>query len=350
MARILYSINGEGRGHSTRSVALIKELEKKHTIKVIVGGKNAYKYIKKYCHGAIRFEGVKLIYKNNTVDNFGTAKHFIKDFIGKYPESVKKIYSVIKKFKPDIVITDFEGTVAFIAKTLGYKVICVCNNHSLTKLKYNYPIKYRKDRNQTILITKAIFPKVDYHLITTFFYLPVKKDNVSLYPPILRKEVTQLKPVMGKYVLVYQTSDTNSKLLDILKTINCKFIIYGFNISKREGNLLFRKFDDKKILKDMQGCKAVIANGGYSLISEAVSLHKPILSIPIKGQFEQILNALQIKRLGYGEFHEEADHKKIVTFIKNINKYHDNLKKFKREDNSRILAKIEEIIAKECSS
>ncbi len=347
MAKILYSIMGEGRGHSTRSVALIQKLEKKHEIKIIVAGKNAYDYVKGYYPDAINFEGVKLFYKKNKVDRLNTAKHYIKDFLAKYPKSLKIIYDTIRDFKPDIVITDFEGTVAYVAKTLGYKVICVCNNHSLTKLEYDVPKKYKADYMETIFIVKAIFPKADYHLITTFFYPPIKEDNVYLFPPILRDKILRLKPHNSGYILVYQTSDSNEKLIQQLKKVKQKFIVYGFNIDKRDNNLLFRSFSEDRFIKDLEGCRACIANGGYSFISEALSLRKPIMSIPIKGQFEQILNALFIKRLGYGEMHDSVNVTKIRSFIKNLKKYESNLKGFKREDNSKILKKIEEIIEKE---
>jgi uncharacterized protein (TIGR00661 family) len=350
MVKILYSIMGEGRGHSTRSVALIQKLEKKHKIKIIVAGKNAYEYIKNYYPDAIQFQGVNLFYKKNKVDRIGTAKHYLKDFLAKYPKSLKIIYTTIRNFKPDIVITDFEGSVAYIAKTLGYKVMCVCNNHAMTKLEYDVPKRYMSDFRETKFIVNAIFPKIDYHLITTFFYPPMKEDNVYLFPPILRDKILKLKPYKSDYVLIYQTSDSNKKLVEQLKKIKHKFIVYGFNVDKKEDNLIFKSFSEKEFIKDLEGCKAVIANGGYSLISEALSLHKPILSIPIRGQFEQILNAMFIKKLGYGEIYDTITVNRITDFIKNLKRYESNLKDFKREDNSKILAKIEEIIKKECSS
>ena len=40
--------------------------------------------------------------------------------------------------------------------------------------------------------------------------------------------------------------------------------------------------------------------GGFSLISEAVFLHKPECTIPISAQFEQWLNAAEVEQIGYG--------------------------------------------------
>ena len=43
-----------------------------------------------------------------------------------------------------------------------------------------------------------------------------------------------------------------------------------------------------------------MAGGGFTLMSEAVYLHKPLLSVPVVGQFEQVLNALYLQALNFG--------------------------------------------------
>ena len=43
-----------------------------------------------------------------------------------------------------------------------------------------------------------------------------------------------------------------------------------------------------------------VANGGLSLIGEAVYLGKPIFSVPVRNQYEQVLNARYLEELGYG--------------------------------------------------
>ena len=48
--------------------------------------------------------------------------------------------------------------------------------------------------------------------------------------------------------------------------------------------------------------KAIITNGGFTVISEALYLKKPIFSIPIKNQFEQALNAKFVEKLGAGVY------------------------------------------------
>ena len=44
----------------------------------------------------------------------------------------------------------------------------------------------------------------------------------------------------------------------------------------------------------------MVAGGGFSLLSEAVYLGKPVLAVPLRGQFEQMMNARYLDRKGYG--------------------------------------------------
>ena len=60
--------------------------------------------------------------------------------------------------------------------------------------------------------------------------------------------------------------------------------------------------------------KAVIATAGFTLISEALYLHKPYLALPMQGQFEQELNAFQLESLGYGKNVTEVSAEAIGDF------------------------------------
>ena len=46
--------------------------------------------------------------------------------------------------------------------------------------------------------------------------------------------------------------------------------------------------------------RGVVTGGGFSLLSEAVYLGKPVLSVPLRGQFEQLMNARYLEREGFG--------------------------------------------------
>jgi len=163
----------------------------------------------------------------------------------------------------------------------------------------------------------------------------------------LRNNILKIKRSKGKHFLVYQTSDTNKQLIGALKSIDEAFVVYGFNKEKKDKNLIFRKFkkgSEKRFLKDLSGCKAVITNGGFTLMTEALYLGKPVLSIPVRRQFEQITNALYLDRLGYGKRAVYADKKVIENFIDDLEKYRGKLKDYKREDNLKLFGMLDKII------
>ena len=86
-----------------------------------------------------------------------------------------------------------------------------------------------------------------------------------------------------------------------------------------------KEFSREGFLYDLAGCKGIIANSGYSLISEALFLHKPYLAVPIAKQFEQIINAIYIEKLGYGLHAEEFSKKQVIDFLGQLKKYEEKL-------------------------
>jgi uncharacterized protein (TIGR00661 family) len=341
--KILYSVNGDGFGHATRSIPIIQALSKKYKLKVLVSSKRSGKFMKKTLKNVIAYDGIRFIYDKNSLNVHKTLIKNARRVLGR-SSNLRRVYSLIKSYKPDVIITDCDFPTMIVARMFDKPLMCVCNIHSVSEMKLSVPRKYKRLYYTHKILIKAFSSAVDYHVITTFFYLPVKKQNIFLYPPILRKKIIDMRPRRKEHYLVYQTSATNQKLVKMLKSVDAKFIVYGFEKDEIDDNVTFRKTNNDQFFKDFKDCKACLANGGFTFISEAVSLHKPVLSIPINGTFEQILNALQIKRLGYGEMCMEIDKKILLKFIKNNDRYYQNLKKHKKENNTRIIRKIEELI------
>jgi uncharacterized protein (TIGR00661 family) len=137
----------------------------------------------------------------------------------------------------------------------------------------------------------------------------------------------------------------SKELAALLKQVRCKFVAYGFGIEGQEGNVLFKKPSMDGFLRDLVGAKAVIANAGFSLVSEALHLGKPYLAVPVQNQFEQTFNAYYVDKLGYGAWWEELSKEKIESFLFNLSVYTENLRAYPRTGNDALLAKLDELIA-----
>lgn len=96
----------------------------------------------------------------------------------------------------------------------------------------------------------------------------------------------------------------------------------------------------------MASSKAVICNGGFTFISEAIHLKKPIYSVPAIGNFEQTLNGYYVQKLGYGEYHEVMNASKVKKFLSRLSKYQKRLDKVKKTNNDGIVRELKYRIEK----
>src|SRR5215471_4631116 len=342
MANILYGVNGEGSGHSTRAKEVIAHLKDKgHTVHV-VSFDRGLRNLSESCDVAEIF-GFRFAYVNNQVRYRRTlAKNLIKA-----PRAARSMADLLRRmgeWRIDLVITDFEPLSCHAGRRKRVPVISIDNQHCLTNAEVSWPRKYRRDATAVKLVTRLMIPRASAYLVTSFFPARVKGRNTFIFPPILRKEILDAKPYSGDHVLVYVTSPA-AGLARMLKQVRCRFIAYGFDRAGQEGNVLFNKPSMDGFLNDLAGCKAIIANAGFSLVSEALHLGKPYLAVPVEKQFEQIFNAYYLEKTGYGAWWEELNRERIESFLFNLAHFSESLRSYPRQGNSALLGKLDELIA-----
>jgi uncharacterized protein (TIGR00661 family) len=259
-------------------------------------------------------------------------------------KSVKQLTRLAEEWKIDLVVTDFEPLTCHLAHRTGLPVISIDNQHLLTRAEISYPRECRKEAGAAKLVTRFMTHGCDAYLVISFFEAPLRRRDTFLFPPIVRQEVLRARPTTGDYVLVYVTSPS-LELTELLKRIRQRFVCYGFEGEGEDGNLVFRKPSLNGFLADLAGCKAVLANSGFSLISEALHLRKPYLAWPLKRQFEQVFNAYYIQKMGYGAYWEDLNRERIESFLFNLDEYRENLRSYPAQDNSRMFSKLDELVA-----
>lgn len=341
MANILYGVNGEGSGHSTRAREVITHLQRKgHAVKVVSFDrglrnlKDSFDVTEIY---GLRFAYVdnRVRYRKTVASNLFTAPRAAK--------SIARLMELSREWNIDLVITDFEPLSCRVGRRRKLPVISIDNQHCLTNTDITYPREYRRDAASARLVTRLMTPGADAYLVTTFFTAAVKRRNTFLFPPILRSEVLAARPEEGEHVLVYVTSPAPA-LVRLLRTVRCKFLVYGFGREGQEENLVFRKPSMGGFLDDLAACKAVIANAGFSLVSEALHLGKPYLAVPVKRQFEQTLNAYYLDRMGYGAYWEDLNKERVESFLFNLPAFREKLAEYPRQDNSALFEKLDALI------
>ena len=333
-------------GHATRTDLILDKLNEKYDIHIFAS-ERAYKYLSNKFDNVHEIYGFNTVYKNNGVSNVRTFLRGIIRFPRDIISNLLTFWKVSREIKPNIIVSDFECYSSIYSNLTGLPLISINNMNIMTKCEIKYPFKYIISKIKAEIIIRLFIIRAKRYIILTYFYPKVKNnEDTILYPPVLRKEISSLKPISGDYVLVYQTSKSNFKLLETLKEIDDKFIIYGFNVNKRDKNLVFKEFNESDFFIDMENAKAVITNGGFTLISEALHLKKPIYSNPIRGQFEQTMNAIYLEELGYGVFNESIDKESIEEFLNNLDKYQEKVDEYDSGSNKHVIRELEESIRK----
>lgn len=349
--RILYGVVGEGMGHAMRSRVVLEHLfAQGHEVAIVASGR-AVDFLSKHfkSRGEVnRIHGFHIVYDENRVKLGKTIWSNVLAGTAAIPSQIAAYFSLIDDFKPEVVISDFESWSYFYAKAHRIPVLSVDNMQILNRATLDERViqEDRADFELAKAFVKTKLPFADHYVVTTFFFPPVRKEKTTLVPPLLRPEIIAAKRRSGEHLLVYQTAEGNDALATALAKTGLECRIYGMRrqITSEvvEGNLRYRPFSEAGFIDDLASARAVIAGGGFTLLSEAVYLHKPVLSVPVEGQFEQVLNGKYIEASGYGRFARSLDDPRhIERFVAAIPECERALASYEQDGNTTALHAID---------
>jgi uncharacterized protein (TIGR00661 family) len=226
--KILYGVVGEGMGHATRSALVLEHLlSEGHGIKVVVSGK-AHEFLKTRFADRSGFaieeiHGITLKYFGNKVNRSGSLYWNLIHS----PKGVLKNIEVYRKiaeqrFRPRLVISDFESWAALYGLNQGIPVVSIDNIQAVNRLKHKKEIRQGKgfDFRVARLAVKVKVPRAYHYLVTSFFYPPVRKKFTTLIPPILRTEV--LDAVRETVVMLSSTNVRWGRWTCCLFFVSCR--------------------------------------------------------------------------------------------------------------------------------
>lgn len=338
---VFYCVCGEGMGHAIRTGVIVDKLKEKYDVYIFTS-ERAYAYLSSKFDNVYEIGGFNTVYINNKVNDLKT----LADALKRNPTNMKigyeNLYKKAAQLKPDVIVTDFEIYATMVSKLRGIPLISLDNIHIITQAKIDYPKHHLGEMLKAVGVIKTYVVKPKVHIITSFFYPKIKpRKNAVIYPPIIREDILKLEPKEGNHIIVYQTSRESEKLIKRLKALKDEeFIVYGFNKNEIDRNLTYKEFNEDEFYDDLASAKAVICNGGFTFISEAIHLKKPIYSVPAIGNFEQTLNGFYVQKLGYGEYHEVMSAKRVSNFLKKLPKYQRRLAKVKKTNNEGIIREL----------
>jgi uncharacterized protein (TIGR00661 family) len=352
--RILYGVVGEGMGHAIRSRVVLEHLAARHEVHVVVSGR-AHDYLRRHLDEATtvhRIWGLSIVHAEGAVAPAATALENLKGALAGLPQNVRAYFEVAGDFDPSVVISDYESWSWLFGKAQGLPVISLDNIQAVARCVHPPEILAGHEAlyHAARAFTASKLPGCAHYLITSFFFPKLRKARTTLVPPLLRPDVLAARErrTRGEHLLVYQTAEGDEHALRVLAEAGLECRVYGarrdLEADVVEGDLRFRPFSDAGFVEDLASCRGVVASGGFTLMSEAVYLGKPLLSVPIAGQFEQIMNARWLAHLGYGRCAETLDAGALQGFLAGLQSMEDALGDYLQFGNEATFSAVDELL------
>ncbi|MES1244573.1 MAG: glycosyltransferase family protein [Acidobacteriota bacterium] len=349
--KILYGVVGEGMGHAMRSRVVLEHLlAQGHEIEIMASSRGA-DFLAARFRGVRRIHGFHIVYEENRMKLAATVRSNVVSTAATLPANVSAYFELVDQFEPEVVVSDFESWTYLYGKLHDLPVISVDNNQMLSRC--DHPPEVTRpvlDFRLAQLFVRGKLPFCHHYVVSTFFFPGACKRRTTLVPPILRPEILAARSTPGDHLLVYQTAEGNTGLARTLAGTGMECRIYGMRRGIQEeqveGNLRYRPFDEAGFIADLASARAVIGGGSFTVMGEAVYLRKPMLSVPVGGQFEQVLNARWLERLGYGRHAESlADPEVVHRFLNAVPACEDRLASYEQDGNRKLQETLDGLLA-----
>ena len=353
MAHIVYALSGQGRGHTSRAMATAAALrERDHTV-TFCGGGMAQRILEAEDESVIPVPALRQVMESNRIQ-YGKTICCNGKILLQMPTVLDRLTDTFEALQPDLVITDFEAFSARAAERMGLPVLSFNHQQVVTEMEYDLPMKHWPAAKLTAAAIRWIAPRHPEHvLLTSFFFAPLKRPaRTTLVPPIIRPAVQQRTPSSGNHVLVYYNHPHGvDHVIEALGAVETSFIVYCNDPARAscdDAHITVKAPCLDGFLDDLASACGVVCTAGFTLISEALYLGKPLLVVPNQGIFEQTLNALFLQRQGLGQavLDRPLTADDVKDFLKARNTYRDLLSDYERCGNHQAVDCIEDILVR----
>jgi uncharacterized protein (TIGR00661 family) len=325
--RILYGLCGIGMGHATRSKVSIAHLRSRgHDVLAFAPGSAFAPIAQAFPGRAIETAGFAMRTKEGELDP-GDVLRFN---VSRLPEMLARnarAWHVAKEFRPDAVVTDHDVFSWLYAKACDLPIISIDNSQIAARCVLNPAIVSKFAAGIATLASRVAMkaPDCAHYVVTSFYHPPLRRDaaeHTTLVPPILRGSVLRQLALPRRkrdFVLVYKSFASSSEDRDLLAAMadfsRVRFVVYGADKTALPPNCEPRSVSEDAFVRDLAQARAVVSNGGMSLIGEALAFGTPVYAVPIRGQYEQAMNACHLAALGYGAASERFDAASLGSFL-----------------------------------
>lgn len=356
MAKIAYSMAGEGRGHATRAKTIIDHLTKRQHQILVFAPEFAFQflsrvYVDEHRVNVVRIPGLMFQYRNSKLNFLQTAFGTV-DYLRLLPALVSRISRTLEQFSADLAITDFEPALPRAAVLAKVPWISIDHQHFLVASDFSSLPRHLQWKAWGMAqLVKQYYHKPDRMVVSSFYFPPLKAayQNVIQTGVLLRDQVVFAQPEKQGHCVAYLRRFASPRILEALNGCGLEVRIYGLGTRPSAGNLQFRNISENQFLDDLRTCRALISNAGNQLVGEALYLGKPVFVFPEERNFEQEINARFLASSGGGDWchTEQLSGKRLADFVSRLDDFSCRIPRQRLNGNNATLQVIETCLAGE---
>ncbi|OEF22962.1 MJ1255/VC2487 family glycosyltransferase [Vibrio rumoiensis] len=299
--KILYGVQGTGNGHIARARAMSHAFKAQNVdVDFLFSGRDKAGYFSMEDFGDYQTRrGLTFCTEKGKVNHLKTA-------MNTNPNHLWKEVSDIDLSGYDVVLNDFEPITAWAAKKQKVPTVGISHQNAF---RYSVPKKGATWLDQTLI---EHFAPTEFHLGLHWYHF-----QQPILPPIVHTSFG-LETQKLHFILVYLPFEDLEEVSQLLQRFsNHEFICYHPSIKEayQQEHLTFMPLSYDSFQQHLHACQGVIANGGFELPSEALTLGKKLLLKPLAGQFEQMSNVATLESLGLASSMNWMDPSSVRTWL-----------------------------------
>ena len=321
--KILFAVQGDGRGHMTQAIAAARLLHSHgHEIVAITVGANPSRTVPAFFS---REFGERLspiaspgfcFQHGKGVSGLGTIRQAVAG-AGKYRASLATLGGLIEQTKPDLVLNFLEPLVGLLNLLQPHSVPVISVGHQFM-LGHPEFVRSRRFALQQWSMRRyvGLVGARSTKLALSFYpATPLPRRDLFVCPPLLRQEVFELEPESsGRFLLAYVLNQGYTDEIIRWHRAHPEVEVHCFcekpkvePVWRFDSTLWFHKLDGVKFLRMMAESRGVACTAGFESLNEAAWLGKPLLVVPVGNHVEQHLNALDAQQAGLAVAAESFD-------------------------------------------
>ena len=264
--KILYYVTDHGLGHASRTVAIIRELKKKK-IQITVRSNDPFGFLKislpeiEIISGQTDFQPV-MSKKNDMIFNEPKTRTNLSNWINQMPALIKKESVIIKKIKPNIIISDISFMAILAASENNIRSILVSSFVWNESLKISNNLKeYIKNsyKNVDIILRLSLGTAVDFQNVH-------KMGVVARHSTLSRKQIRKDLGIKSNEQLVLVSLSGKEKI-QLKHSKNIKILdVSDYSIIKKSRMKNLIEGQNLVAAADLVICKC-----GYGFVSECLT-------------------------------------------------------------------------------